>query len=295
LSTLHKIFTVLMTVFSIAFSMMFIFFATQVNDWKDLAENYQQQLKVSETYQRNLVATHAAELAAIKDAQEALRTQSQTIQGNLDRTTQQGVELQAKLAQLEAEKAALQSQNSTLAGEVKVAQGGWQSERGQRETLENRNLDLEKRNIDIVGQVNELTAQVLVLSQEKRQFQQENNLLRGENERLAGTRGVPPTAPSETVAGGDMGGVIARTDAVRDAIRGRIVQVDGKYAMVSVGSADGVKQDMVFVIYRGAEFVGELKISEVEPEMAAGTLVRTRSVPQIDDTVADSAGFGYAG
>jgi len=295
LSTLHKIFTVLMTVFSIAFSMMFIFFSQQVNDWKDLAENYQQHLKVSETYQRNLIATHAAEMAAVLDAQTALRTQMENVQTELGRANEMNVSNQTKLAQMEAEKAALQSHNSTLAGEVQVAQGGWQSERGQRETLELRNFDIEKRNIDLVGQVNELTAQVLVLSQEKRQFQQENNLLRGENEQLAGTRGVPPTAPSETVARGDMGGITAQTAAARDAIRGRIVKVDGKYAMVSVGSADGVKENMVFVIYRGAEFIGEIKISEVEPEMAAGTLVRTRAVPRIDDTVADSAGFGYAG
>ena len=292
MSTLHKIFVVLQAVFSIAFAMLFISFAAQTADWKSLAEEFRGQYLASDTHQRNLIASHAAEGAAALDAREAILQQN----ANLERQVQDGMlqvnELKADKADLGSEKARLEASNGMLLGSVQVAQNGWEVERTQRQGLEQRNMELEKRNIDLDERVNELSAQVLVLVQEKRQFEQENNLLRSENEQMSVAYGRAPSGSPEVAVGPGMQGVHAETAAARDLIRGRITEIEGKYATVSVGSADGVTRDMVFVIYRGPDFVGELTISEVEPEMAAGRITRSVAVPQINDMVADSAGFG---
>jgi len=292
LSTLHKIFVVLQAVFSIAFAMLFISFAAQTADWRSLAEEFRGQYLASDTHQRNLIASHAAEMAAALDAREALLQQS----ANLENQVQDGLgrvnELNADTTDLESEKSRLEAGNAMLLGSVQIAQNGWEVERNQRQTLEQRNMELERRNIDLDERVNELSAQVLVLTQEQRQFEQENNLLRSENEKLALARGQAPAGSPEVLRGPGTDSVLAETAATRDLVRGRITEIDGKYASVSVGSADGVKKDMVFVIYRGPDYVGELTISEVEPETAAGRISRSVVVPQVNDMVADLAGFG---
>jgi len=292
LSTLHKIFVVLQAVFSIAFAMLFISFAAQTQDWKSLAEEYRGLYLASDTYQRNLIASHAAEGAAALDAREAILQQN----AGLERQVQDGMhrvnELAADKADLSSGKARLEASNGMLLGSVQVAQNGWEVERTQRKGLEQRNMELEKRNIDLDERVNELSAQVLVLVQEKRQYEQENNLLRSENESMSVAQGRAPSGTPEVAVGAGMQGVHAETAATRDLLRGRITEISGKYATVSVGSADGVTKDMVFVIYRGPDYVGELTINEVEPEMAAGRITRSVAVPQINDMVADLAGFG---
>lgn len=292
MSTLHKIFVVLQAVFSIAFAMLFISFAAQTADWKSLAEEYRGLYRASDTHQRNLIASHAAEGAAALDAREAILQQNADLERRLQGEMRRVNELAADKADLGSEKARLEASNVMLLGSVQVAQNGWEVERTQRKGLEQRNMELEKRNIDLDERVNELSAQVLVLVQEKRQYEQENNLLRSENERIAVAHGRAPSGSPEVAVGPGMRGVHAETAATRDLIRGRITEIEGKYATVSVGSADGVTKDMVFVIYRGPDFVGELTISEVEPEMAAGRITHSVAVPQINDLVADSAGFG---
>jgi hypothetical protein len=61
-----------------------------------------------------------------------------------------------------------------------------------------------------------------------------------------------------------------------------------------VGSADGVETGMVFVIYNGSEYVGDLEITDVEPNQSAGRITRTRRAPRAGDSVADETRFGLA-
>jgi len=77
-------------------------------------------------------------------------------------------------------------------------------------------------------------------------------------------------------------------------IRGHIVEVQGKLATVSIGSSDGVSKGMVFVIYRDSDYIGDIEITDVEPNLAAGRLIRTRATPRADDMVADEPALGLA-
>lgn len=89
-----------------------------------------------------------------------------------------------------------------------------------------------------------------------------------------------------------MAGVTAMTPVAPTAIRGKVLEVSGDIVTVSVGAADGVKKDMVFVIHRGGEYVGDLQISLVDPEQSAGRLVRSRFTPGPGDLVTDALRLG---
>ena len=74
MSTLTKVFIVLLSVFSIAFTTMTVSIVAQWADWKELANDYQQHAVVADTNLRHMIAANAAELAAAND----------TIRGHLE-------------------------------------------------------------------------------------------------------------------------------------------------------------------------------------------------------------------
>jgi hypothetical protein len=149
---------------------------------------------------------------------------------------------------------------------------------------------LERRNLDLSERVNEQTAQILVLVQQQNQLEQQINILREEKSRLSQSgAGAPATGRYVPV---EYGGVSPVAAPAATPIRGHIVEVQGNIATISVGSADGVKEGAVFVIYRGPDYVGDLKVTDVEPNLSAGRIIRSRSTPRQNDQVADEPALG---
>ena len=291
MSTLTKIFIVLMVVFSIAFTMTMISFVAKTTDWKGLATDYRNELQIVETHMRKQAAAHAAEKTAWLDTKGSLEDRIANLQAS-------ETEMSGQIAKLEDDSARLKAENNSssalahrLTTELQVAQAGWLEQRDQRKEIEQRNMELERRNIDLNERVNELTSQVLVLVQQQNQLEQQVNILRDENQKLA--QGVRPEAGAAVFAGG-AGGVEPVSPATTTPIRGRIVEVQGDLATISVGSADGVQPGTVFVIYRGSDYIGDLKITDVEPDLAAGRVIHARATPRADDMVADEPALGMA-
>jgi cell shape-determining protein MreC len=66
-------------------------------------------------------------------------------------------------------------------------------------------------------------------------------------------------------------------------IKGLIVEVEGNLATLSVGSADGVTNNMVFHVTRGERFVCDITITNVDINRSAGTLDLVLRQPQVND------------
>ncbi len=69
-------------------------------------------------------------------------------------------------------------------------------------------------------------------------------------------------------------------------IKGMISAVDleNSWAELSVGSANGVKEDMVFHVTRGDKFICDVVIFEVDQEKAVGTMELVQETPKAGDT-----------
>jgi len=292
LSTLTKILVILLVVFCIAFTMSAISFVARTNEWRALARGYQQEALVSDTYLRNTLAESAAQKALDRDAVNAHIARIKELESANQDAARQIAGLKADLAQARAEASSLQGTARTLSGELKVGQAGWAEQRKQRELLQERNLEVEKRNLDLNERVNEQTAQLTVLHQELRRREQQIQILREENRKLAQAR--RGAAEFETFSPAEQERVTPLTAVASSPIRGRITGISGALATISVGSADGVTEDMVFVIYRGLDYIGDLEISKVEPNQAAGKIVRAAGAVRVGDEVADEARFGMA-
>ncbi len=293
MSTLTKVFVVLLVVFSIAFTSMTVSMVAQTTNWKDTAEKYKQHARTADTNLRHQIAASAAMLAGAKDTMRDDLERIHGLERDWGSCRDRNVEIESDMAGATAEKNTLGAMNSALVDQLQVAEAARAEYRKQRDGLETRNIDLEQRNIDLNDRVNELTAQITVLIEQKRQYEQQIHILRAENEKLAQRARVSSSSVAlEAPEGAAIADVLALTPVARSAIRGRVLEVSGGLVTVSVGSADGVKKNMVFVIHRGDQYVGDLKIGVVDPNQSAGRLVRPGSSPAPGDSVTDALRIG---
>lgn len=293
MSTLTKVFIVLLVVFSIAFTTMTISVVAQQSSWRDAANKFQEHARIADTNLRHMHAANATELAAA----------SETINGHLDRV--KGLEKQLKTSQNEvarrqSELARASSERSSsdaikrgLLAQLQTVEAARAEYQTQRDGLERRNIDLERRNIDLNDRVNELTAQVAVMMEQQRQLEQQINVLTDANQRVSRRSGVPAIGSQmEDARGRALPDITARTPVAASAIRGHVLEVDGDLVTLSVGSADGVQKEMVFVVFRGDQYVGDVKITLVDPKRSAGRRISGNVTPRSGDQVTDSLGLG---
>ncbi len=293
MSTLSKVFTVLLVVFSVAFTSMTVSIVARTADWKETAERYEQHARVADTNLRNLIAASAAELATARDSVKAHLSQITQLQRRVQTLATELASLRSDLAKVSSEKGGVDAMNRGLLAQLQSAEAARAQYQTQRDGLERRNVDLERRSIDLNDRVNELTATVTVLREEKRQFEQQLHILQQENERLSTASRRPGSGELfESAAGLALHGIQARTPVSGTPVRGHITEVDGELVTISVGSADGVKKGMVFVIHRNGEYVGDMIVSAVDPNESAGRLKITAATPTTGDVVTDARRMG---
>ncbi|MBI4719534.1 MAG: hypothetical protein HY763_17190 [Planctomycetes bacterium] len=292
MSTLTKVFTVLLVVFSIAFTVMTVSIVAQTTNWKHTAERYQEHAQIADTNLRNLIAANAAELATLNETIRSHVAKVGDLETKLQDKGKELSELRSELNRSASEKSSAEAINRGLLAQLDSSEKARSEYRQQRDDLERSNIRLETQNIELNDRVNELTARVAVMQEQKRQFEQQINILRAENQKLTGGGRAASRAPSlEEATSVSVGAVTAATPVAATPIRGTVVDVSGEIVTISVGAADGVQKDMVFVVHRGDHYLGDLKINIVDPNQAAGRPSGAVFRPRPGDQVTDAAGL----
>ena len=284
MSTLTKVFIVVLVVFSIAFTTMTVSMVAQQTNWRTLAERYREHANIADTNLRHQIAASAAELATAQEVIQSHLSKITGLEAQGSKNTTALAEMEANLARSAAEKSSADAMNAALLAQLESTEKARGTYQTQRDDLERRSVDLERRNIDLNDRVNEQTARIAVLMEQKRQYEQQINTLHG-GTRMSGL-------PSEDPASAAIQGVSPASTAVAGAINGTIVDVAGSVVTISVGAADGVRKDMVFVVHRNDQYVGDLQITMVDPDRAAGRPVGAAFAAQSGDRVTDAAGLG---
>ena len=253
-----------------------IAFTARTVNWKALAEDYRTSAQIADAEQRNQMAAHAADLASARDAIKNHFDRINQLERELQDVTQEVASQQGEIAQLSADKRRADALAQRLTNELGIAQAARDAVEGQRRQFESRNIELERRNIDLNGRVNELTTQVTVLNQKVRQQEQQIYILRDENQKLAQQAGAPGSPlESALVGGAGVPKVRPMVPAATPKITGHVAFVDGNLVTLTVGSADRVRQGDVFVVFRGGQYVGDVQITDVEPNLASGRMIRS--------------------
>ncbi len=295
MSTLTKVFIVLLVVFSIAFTTMTISVVSQTANWRDTAKQFQEHAQIADTNLRHMIASSAASLAAAKESVADHLDRINQLESQTQTSRNEVAQLRAELARAASEKSSAEAMNRGLLAQLETAEAARAEYERQRNDLETRNIGLERRNVDLNDRVNELTAQVSVMLQQQRQFQQQINILRETNERLSRRSGQSSWRVAlEDPRGAGLPNINALTPVTTSAIRGRVLEVDGNLVTLSVGSADGVQKNMVFVVYRGTQYRGDVKVTLVEPNQSAGRTTTSHKAVEPGDEATDSIGLGIS-
>ena len=286
MSTLTKVFTVLLVVFSIAFSTMAVSIVAQTTNWRDTALKYEENARIADTNLRNMIAAAAAQEATARETIDGYLARIGQLEEDLQKNGAEVARLRSELAAAESEKSSTVAMNRALLSQLEIARGAEAEYRSQRDKLDRDNIDVMQRNIDLNARVNELTARVAVINEQKRQYEQQINILKKENEKLSLRSGERPMQ-LEDASGTGLRGVEAIASQDLGAIKGSISAVSGNLVTLTVGAADGVKENMVFVINRGDQYVGEVRVNTVEPNRSAGRIASLNGQPQVGDEVID--------
>ncbi|MEK6675522.1 MAG: hypothetical protein AABZ47_07700 [Planctomycetota bacterium] len=292
MSTLTKVFVVLLVVFSIAYTSMTVSIVAQTTKWRDVAEKYEEHARIADTNLRNLIAANAAELASAQDSINSHSARISELEKQLQASKTEGSQLTAELAKVGAEKSSAEAMSRGLLAQLQVAESARSEYKKQRDELETQSVDLQRRNVDLNDRVNEQTAQIIVLQEQKRQYEQQIHILRSENEKLANeSRRMSSGLAMEEPTGAAMKQAVALTPVAASPIRGEIIEIAGNILTISVGSADGVTKDMVFVVYRGGQYIGDLRVGMVDPNRSAGRLIQSAMAPKVGDEATDALRF----
>ena len=288
MNTLTKVFVVLLLIFSITFTVMAIQFSLNVPDWKAQAEKWKITAQQVDTQNRHLFAAKAAQLAQAADDRRTWNQQRDQQSQELSRLVNELNGYKSRLAKSEADFSGQLATIKKLSAELGIAQTSAEKAREHRQTLEDRNIYLEQARLDLTQSLNEKFAMITVLDQQSRQQEQAVNLCMEQLDKVSSGSGRQ--------LGSDLGQamVLPPADKVRPqgsprvaAIRGHIEEVSGELASISVGSNDGVRVGMTFIVLNDSGYLGDLIITDVEPDSSAGELKFVTSRISSGDRVVD--------
>lgn len=276
MSTLHKIFVVIITVAAIMASVVFIQHANTAENWRQAADNQallaaEAQAKFQETEDK---------LAQLQTRFDNYRRNAATQQAALEGEIEQ---MSVDLIRQETANAGYQRDLTVYTGELTALRGAVEEQNRLRE--------------EILAQLDEARSDVVRLQTQVRQsnaasrdlqlsLEQAQHAVRSLREQLADKDDQLADLREQLARGAGGATGSERAVTVQPTIIGTVQQIRGQLAELNVGSADGVSAGMEFTVYRGADYVATLVIEEVAAEASAGTLQNRRMAVQVGDRAA---------
>ncbi len=291
MSVLTKVFVVLLTVFSIALSMLVVAAFARQEDWRRMALDNETAKVAADAKAR--VASSNAQLEQQR-SMDRHRRDMETINGLRDKLAGNEAKiatLDLRAAESENKLAIEQGQASALGNQNNILLASLNSEKELAAKLSRRNAELERRSIDLNDRVKELTVNVAMATSQIRALRQQIAEGGGADLIARAGDGTPiieahmPTAHMPAVP------------AVVAPIRGQIRDIRGGLASISVGNTDGVAPGMIFLIYRRGEagaspqYLGSLRITRVDANESAGQVEQSTGDIRPGDSVRDELSF----
>lgn len=271
MTTITKIFVILVCLFAFIFTPLAVSFAARSNNWRKLSEDYASALEVANAHERSALAIAASEIERYKAMWKKENEQCQVLRSEYSKLNKEKDDLTLKHDDLARSRAAWETSAGLLAAEMAVKSKHNEELGKAKEDALSRERELRVRNLELSDRVKELSAQQVVLTQQLNQKIQEITAYRDENKRLregsvlsaASPMAVPPTPTAQPT------GPALRASP----ILGKVRAIRGTLATIDVGSSSGVQAGMRMVVLRDGDWVCDLEItSQVLPTEAVGEI-----------------------
>lgn len=259
MTTLAKVFAVVVLVFSAALASGMLVYLSNAADYKD-------QLEKEKTNRQTDVTTLTGQ---VEEQKSIAKTATDAKQTALDQVVTMKAEVGRKdqaLAKKDEEITAIQKKNQELTAAVTSIEDTL-----KKQATEITKLAAEKEDYRL--KVDEATRAKEKAEDDLKSCQvalknSQSSLSDARNELKEAQLMV--TSMQQQAPGVNL---VTPAPAMPD-INGRVVNVDNQagLVMISVGTDDGVKDNYTFEVYRDTQYVGRIKVIEVHPERAIGKI-----------------------
>lgn len=278
MSTLTKLLVVLLSLFSIFLCGMMVVFVGNSNNYKNMYED-----------EKNLRTIADGEIANTKNQYDEQVTKSAELKAKLE----------DELKRLEIEKnnlAADKQKFERLAQQYQSQADSWkgvmagfeQSVRNLQDSLKQTQTQLDEaraQGIKNQKELNQITADLYEKIVQIQDLEAERRRLLEQKTSLEEQLSTAGAAPKEIIPVTPLTQAATPTPAVTTSdIKGLVSAVGESLVQLSVGSADGVKPNMVFHVTRGDRFLCDVVVTDVDVNECAGVLELIQQRPQVGDT-----------
>lgn len=233
-----------------------VFFFVQEIDLRKSAENNAEQLKIEEAKLQADIAEADKKISLLEEKAKESNGRVEELLSELELEKGLKEELKREYRQvkeqLEQEQAAKEELRQQLTGDLKKSEEKLSQVQKDIETLQTRNTELESERQALETQCNDLKAKYGTASDAKT----------GAEEPAV----VPDAAaPQEQV---ELEPIVVNPDKGQG---GEVISVDldTDFIIVSLGEKQGIKKDAILSVYRQDQYLGDVKVSRVLPEMSA--------------------------
>lgn len=262
MTTVTKIFVVLVCLFAFIFTPLAISFAARTHNWRAHAERLQDVAETALAHERSTIGTAASTIEHYKARYEQERQRAEN-------TEQQFVDLQQQMASTTAQLAEAQRSRDSWENSARTLSA-------RMEVIDNNNTQLVEDNQRLTQNEQELQSQLgqceddladmsannVILARYLKQRKEELAALRAEYDALRETTRFgkgseallsPPAESAQAVGPG-----------ARPAIRGQVVQVKANegLASINVGLTSGLQQGMRMVVVRDGKYICDLVMTD---------------------------------
>jgi len=242
--------------------------------YESLQTDYAGLQEKSNTYEQQVVekTRQIGELSNKLDAEiSSLKADKAKIEQDLKNITREKADLDERVKTLAA--AALKFEE-TVGG----MQGNLTQTRNELEQARGESIKLSKNLDEITQSLDEKMAQLESANNEKKRLLEEKDKLEKQiSGKVVSFQPVTSTENGPAVQAIESGNPVS--------LQGKVTALEGALATISIGSADGVEKGMVFHVTQNDNFICDIKITDVDTEVSAGTLELVQQQPRIGDIV----------
>ena len=289
MTTVTKIFVVLVCLFAFVFTPMVIQFAARTHDWKTLAGNLADDAETAIAHEGSTLAIAASTVEHLKARLERQTDLTGKAQLRIRELEEEKTKLTGQIQTLEGSKGSWENAASALSAELQVINTHNQELIKENNRLAQSELDLNSQNIRLQDRIEELTAKTIIFAQQLKQRVEELAHAREENRSLREAQG-----PGLAATGEFPGTATPSAAPAPKQIRGTVIQTHDAQGLVSidVGGASGIVKDMTMVVIRGGEYICDLIITDVSDTEAVGRVDSgAQKKVRADDMVIDAGSF----
>jgi len=279
LSALTKILIVLLSLFS-------IFLCGTVVTYVGTAKNYKQAFEKSQTEVAALKQTSTSYKDQLEEKKKQMQDLSDKLDAEMASLKAEKGKLEQDVESTKRDKAALEEKVQTLAAAalkfestVSGMEGSLKDTRAELDKARSEQIKLSKNLSDITASLEEKMVQLESLNAEKKRLLEDKTKLESQ---LAGKAPTAETVEPITPMPAESATKAVETSA-GSSLQGKITAIEGKLVTLSIGKADGVEKGTIFHVTRNDAFICDIKITEVDAEVSAGTLQLVQQQPQIGD------------